>query len=166
MGVIRIHKAAPPSFTLIDLPEWLSLYSAGQIGFHVTLGAGGESPLPARLTAQFRSRGLPVSSELLNELLHNYESGTASLEVLLRELLPAELRSDVPGIAAYIAGEIMDAALEAHVQREHPGPVERWEERDERMRQVFGGSESRELGPIQDFIDGLGAGVTLTVHFE
>ena len=156
---------SPPSLTLIELPEWLSLYSASRIGFHVTLNPGTESPLPARITSHFRERGLPVTSELLSELLHNREVGIASLEALLRRILPAEFGNDILGIAAYVADELMDATLEAHVQRERPTPSERWEERDARIRQVFGGSESAEIGPIQEFIEDLSAGVSLTVHF-
>lgn len=164
-GPAAAEAPSPPSLTLIELPEWLSPYSADRIGFHVTLNPAAESPLPARITSHFRERGLPVTSELLSELLHNREAGIASLEALLRRILPAEFGNDIPGIATYVADELMDAALEAHVQRERPTPSERWEERDARIRQVFGGRESTEIGPIQEFIENLDVGVSLTVHF-
>jgi hypothetical protein len=159
-------EPAPPPALPSALPEWLSLYSQGRVGFHVSLPAVPGSPLIADLAAPFRERGLEVSSELLQELVTNYEAGTEELETILAAVLPQELAGQIPALARLIAGQLMSASLSATLRTAYPTQVEEAEEEGELMQEILSTGETEaELGPLQQLIGSLGAGVSLTLRF-
>ncbi|MBC7236728.1 MAG: hypothetical protein H5T69_12890 [Chloroflexi bacterium] len=148
------------------LPEWLSLYAQGMVGFHVTLNPVPGAPLEASLTAPFRERGLPVDSRLLQDLMTNYETGLREIEGLLQEILPAELSGQVPTLAEYIAQALMNASLSATLQAERPTPLERAEQQGELIQELLrSGQPTTEVGPLRTLIGSVNAGVSITLHF-
>jgi hypothetical protein len=159
-------EPAPPPALPSALPEWLSLYSQGRVGFHVSLPAVPGSPLIADLAAPFRERGLEVSSELLQELVANYEAGTEELEAVLAAVLPQELAGQIPALARLIADQLMSASLSATLRTAYPTRVEEAEEEGELIQEILSTGETEaEVGPLQQLIGSLGAGVSLTLRF-
>ncbi len=160
-------ELAAPAIPRI-LPEWLSLYRDGRAGFFVGLSFGpeaGDETLAAQLTAHFRNRGLPISSDLLTQLMTSYDTGVQQLESLLNSLLPTEISAG--GAARLIAEHLRDASLEASVRAERLTQAERAEEAAERIQVILPGEEaSRDLGPLSDLVNDLGAGITITIRWR
>lgn len=167
--VLRPSRPEParqaPSLPSV-LPEWLSLYNQGMVGFHVSLPSVPGAPLPARLAAPFRARSLFVTSDLLNSIMTNYETGVRELETLLRTLLPSELSAEARTLAELVAEKLLSASLDATLRREYPTAIERAEEQAQRLNQlVQGAGTTREVGPLRDLIGNVGVGVSITLRF-
>jgi hypothetical protein len=137
--------------------KW-SLFENGMPGLHLTINPQKIAP-EALIYRQFIEHGLTLSSGELKTLLADRSEGVAILNNLMGRFLPGFSPDKRLEFSTQIADALLDKSLAAQLSRDAPNTLDRLQQRDEVMRQVY------RSGPPPTLLEQVPVGVSLTVHF-
>ena len=137
--------------------KW-SLFENGMPGLHLTLNPQ-KVPPEARVYRHFIDHGITLSSDELKTLLADRSEGVAILNNLMVKLLPGFSPNKRLEFSTQIADALFDKSLSAQLARDAPNTLDRLQQRDEAMKQVY------RSGPMPTLLQQVPFGVSLTLHF-
>jgi hypothetical protein len=137
--------------------KW-SFFENGMPGLHLTINPQKMAP-EARIYRQFIDHGIPLSSGELKTLLADRTEGVAILNNLMGKLLPGFSPDKRLEFSTQIADALFDKSLSAQLVRDAPNTLDRLEQRDEVMKQVY------RSGPAPTLLEQVPFGISLTIHF-
>jgi len=146
--------------------EW-SLFENGMPGLHLTLNPQKPLPPEARINRQFIDHSLTLSDQELKSLLGGRAAGIATLDTLMGHLLPGFTAARRLTFATQIADKILDKSLAAQLSLEAPTMLNRLEQRDDALKQVFQQPlpPGARRAPAPTLLEHVPFGVSLTVWF-
>ncbi len=146
--------------------KW-SFFENGMPGLHLTINPQKPVAPEAMIGRQFVTHGVPLSSGELQALMAGRSEGIAALNTIMGKLLPGFGADTRLKFSARIADALLDKSLAAQLSREAPTALERLEQRDEMMRQMFERSPppGARRAPAPTLLGDLPVGVSVIVHF-
>jgi hypothetical protein len=143
----------------VEMPDkkW-SLFENGMPGLHLTINPQ-KLPSEAHVYRQFIDHGITLRSDELKTLLADRSKGIAILNNMMRRLLPGFSPNKRLAFSTQIADALFDKSLSAQLARDAPNTLDRLQQRDEVMEQVY------RKGPAPTLLQQVPFGVSLTLHF-
>lgn len=145
-----------------------SFLKGGKPGLHLTINP--QTPLPpsARTYQRFLQHGIRLDGEQVRSLMKGREQGITQIDSVLEHLLPANTVSNKQrrDLSEKLADALMSKALESHLSREAPTPLQKVHHRDDVLKHMFeqAGPDTRR-GPARSLLKQVPLGVSLTIHF-
>jgi hypothetical protein len=142
-------------------------FSNGMPGFHLVLSPQKPLPPEARINRQFIDHQLKLSDKELQTLLADRDGGIATINNLVTKLLPGFHSNTRLTLSTQIADALLDKSLSAQLSREAPTSLDRLQEQDEKLKQIFqqAPSPGAKRGSPPTLLDQVPVGVSLTVYF-
>jgi hypothetical protein len=146
--------------------KW-SFFENGTPGLHLIINPQKPLPPEARINRQFIDHQLQLSDKELQTLLASREDGIATINNLMGKLLPGFKPDTRLTFSTQIADALLDKSLSAQLSREAPTSLDRLQQQDEMLKQIFQQSPApgAKRGSPPTLLDQVPVGVSLTVYF-
>ena len=144
-----------------------SLFENGMPGLHLIIIPQKPLPPEARINRQFIDHSLPLSDKELQSLLGGRDAGIATLNTMMGKLVPGFSPDKRLKFATQIADALLDKSLSAQLSREAPTTLDRLQQRDELLRQVFQQPvpPGATRAPVPTLLEQVPVGFSVTVYF-
>ena len=146
--------------------KW-SIFENGMPGLHLTINPQKPLPTEAKISRQFVTHGVTLTSEELKTIMASRSQGIGTLNNLMGKLLPGFTPDQRLEFSTQIADLILDKSLAAQLSRDAPTTFDLLHQRDEKLMHVFRNAPppGTERAPAPSLLERVPVGVSVTFHF-
>ncbi len=154
-----------------DKKKWdWSLLNGSTLGFHLTLNPQPPMPPSVKIYRQFVDHGVVIRDHELQSILNGREQGVQTISGILRTTAPSLGPALNLKLSNSLADLLLEKSLRGQLSREMPTALERLEQRDAVLKQMFNQvspppANTGFLPQLFQKLPPVGVGFSLTVYF-
>lgn len=141
-------------------------YSDGILGLHLVLDKPTAPSPEERIGRPFLARGVPLTDWQLRSTLQGREQAIDRTQKVIDTMAPGFSPAKRREWATQLADALIDQSTSALLSREAPTALERVEQRDQALQNLFRNPPAQSSqGSLESMAAQIPLGVTVTVHF-